>query len=186
MAQLVYVANTSLDGYVEDEDGKFDFTTPSDEVHLFLNDVVRQAGTHLYGRRMYETMMVWETDPSLATDAVGSDFAEVWQAADKVVYSTTLPDALPTRRTRLERVFDPAAVRAMKASAARDLIIGGAGLAAEAFRAGLVDECRLLLAPTALGGGKPALPRHARIELELLDERRFASGTVHLHYRVTT
>lgn len=184
MAQLSYVAITSLDGYIEDTDGKFDWAAPSEEVHAFVNDLARTTGTFLYGRRMYETMAPWETDPSFgAHPGVEADFARIWQATDKVVYSTTL-SAVSTGRTTLERRFDVDAVRALKASAERDLMIGGANIAAVAFRAGLVDECHLFLTPIAVGGGKPALPDQVRLDLELLDHRRFANGTVHVHYRV--
>ena len=184
MAQLIYSAIASVDGYIEDDDGKFDWARPSDEVHAFVNDLMRPLGTHLYGRRLYETMQVWETDPSFAAGPpVEADFARVWQAADKVVYSRTL-ERPSTERTRIERTFDPDAVRSLKATAETDLLIGGAELAAEAFRCGLVDECELMLIPIAVGGGKPALPRGLRVHLELLDERRFEDGTVYVRYRV--
>jgi dihydrofolate reductase len=183
MAKLIYSAISSLDGYIEDEAGGFDWAVPDDEVHAFVNDLERSAGTYLYGRRMYETMVGWETDPSLAAQSpLMRDFAASWQAADKVVYSTTL-DAPSTARTRIERAFDADQVRQMKASASRDLSVGGPDLAAQAFRAGLVDECHLFLTPIIVGGGKPSLPDGVRLELELLEERRFAGGTVHLHYR---
>jgi dihydrofolate reductase len=183
MAKLIYSAISSLDGYIEDEAGGFDWAVPDDEVHAFVNDLERSAGTYLYGRRMYETMVGWETDPSLAAQSpLMRDFAASWQAADKVVYSTTL-DAPSTARTRIERAFDADQVRQMKASASRDLTVGGPDLAAQAFRAGLVDECHLVLTPLIVGGGKPSLPDGVRLELELLEERRFAGGTVHLHYR---
>jgi dihydrofolate reductase len=183
MAKLIYSAISSLDGYIEDEAGGFDWAVPDDEVHAFVNDLERSAGTYLYGRRMYETMLGWETDPSLAAQSpLMRDFAASWQAADKVVYSTTL-DAPSTARTRIERAFDADQVRQMKASASRDLTVGGPDLAAQAFRAGLVDECHLFLTPIIVGGGKPSLPDGVRLELELLEERRFAGGTVHLHYR---
>ena len=158
MAKLIYVINTSLDGYIEDAAGNFDWTEPDDELHLFFNDLLRPVGTHLLGRRMYETMAVWETDPSIWEGSdVTRDFAELWQAADKVVYSTTL-DAAPTRRTRIERSFDPAAVRELKAAATADLAVAGPTLARHAFEASLVDECHLVVNPVAVGGGKPALP----------------------------
>lgn len=183
MAKLIYSAISSLDGYIEDEAGGFDWAVPDDEVHAFVNDLERSAGTYLYGRRMYETMVGWETDPSLAAQSpLMRDFAASWQAADKVVYSTTL-DAPSTARTRIERAFDADQVRQMKASASRDLTVGGPDLAAQAFRAGLVDECHLFLTPIIVGGGKPSLPDGVRLDLELLEERRFAGGTVHLHYR---
>jgi dihydrofolate reductase len=184
MAHLVYTANASLDGYIEDTNGKFDWMEPDDEVFRFITDLEREAGTFLYGRRMYETLMVWETDPALAArSALWRDYAEMWQAADKIVYSTTL-EAAPTRRTRVERAFHPEAVRRLKETAERDLHIGGPTLAAHAFRAGLIDECRLFLVPIVLGGGKRALPGGVRLELELLEERRFRTGTVFLRYRV--
>jgi dihydrofolate reductase len=183
MAKLIYSAIMSLDGYIEDEQGRFDWAAPDDEVHAFINDLERSAGTYLYGRRMYETMLGWETDPTLAGHSVLSrDFAQIWQAADKLVYSTSL-DAPSTARTRIERTFDIDAVRAMKKSLTSDIAIGGAALAAQAFAAGLVDECHLYLVPVVVGGGKAALPHHVRIDLELLDERRFGNGTVHFRYR---
>ena len=184
MGKLMYVSNVSLDGYSEDEHGNFDWTAPGDEVFAFITDLMGSIGTHLYGRRMYETMAVWETDPALpAQSELMGDFADLWQAADKVVYSTTL-NAVPTAKTKLERNFDPASVRDMKASATSDLIVGGPALAAHAFRAGLVDECQLFVVPMLVGGGKPSLPSDTRAELELLDERRFSSGVVYLRYRV--
>jgi dihydrofolate reductase len=184
VAKLIYSAISSLDGYIEDEDGNFDWAEPDAEVHAFVNDLVRSVGTHLYGRRTYEVMVGWETDPTLAEQSpLMRDFAEIWQAADKVVYSHTLDD-ISTAKTRIERDFDPDAVRQLKASAGRDLIVGGPELAAHAFRAGSVDECHLLLVPVVVGGGKRALPDDVRLELELLDERRFGSGVVFLRYRV--
>ncbi len=184
MGKLVYAANASLDGYVEDEQGAFDFAVPDDEVHAFWNEHERGVGTSLYGRRLYETMRVWEDDDWLAGEpAVVREYAEIWRDADKVVYSTTL-DAVSTARTRIERQLDPAAVRRLKETSAADLSVGGATLGAEAFRHGLVDECVLLLCPVAVGGGKPALPRDVRLDLELLDHRRFANGAVYLRYAV--
>lgn len=184
MARLIYAAITSLDGYVEDEDGKFDWAMPDEEVHAFVNELERPVGTHLYGRRMYETMVFWESPPDLAGQpAFVRDFAEIWQAADKIVYSRTLPTASGAR-TRIERDFDPEAVRRLKATAARDLTVGGPELAAQAIEAGLVDEYHLFLVPVAVGGGKRSLPGdRVRVNLELLDERRFRSGTVYLRYR---
>jgi dihydrofolate reductase len=183
MAKLIYVSNVSLDGYIEDEHGNFGWTEPNDEGFAFVTDLVRPVGTHLYGRRMYETMAVWETDPALAAQSeLMSDFANVWQAAEKVVYSTTL-DAVPTAKTKLERNFDPDSVRDMKASATSDLAVGGPNLAAHAFKAGLVDECHLFICPVVLGGGKVSLPSGTRIELELLDQRRFSNGVVYLRHR---
>jgi dihydrofolate reductase len=186
MPNLIYSAITSLDGYVADEEGRFDWGEPDQEVHAFINDLERPVGTYLYGRRMYETMAVWETDTTLAAQSeVMRDFAQLWQAADKIVYSKTL--ATPsTQRTRLERDFDPEDVRRMKGSVARDLTVAGPDLAAHAFRAGLVDECQLFLTPIIVGGGKQSLPDDVRLELELLDERRFGSGMVYLRYRVGT
>ena len=183
MAKLIYVTNSSLDGYIEDRQGKFDWTEPDEEVFRFITNLVRKDATYLYGRRLYETMLVWETDPSLA---VGSpferDFAEMWQAADKIVYSRTL-ETVSTRKTQLERSFDADTVRQLKASAEADILIGGAELAALAFRAGLIDECQLFLLPILVGGGKPALPKNVRLKLDLLEERRFGNGTVFLRYR---
>jgi dihydrofolate reductase len=183
MAKLLYSAIASLDGYVADEDGNFDWAVPDEEVHAFINDLERPVGTCLYGRRMYETMVGWETDPTLADRSpLMRDFAEIWQAADKIVYSKTL-EAVSTARTRIERDFDPEAVRQMKARAGRDLIVGGPELAAQAFKARLVDECHLFVAPMVVGGGKRSLPDNIRMKLELLDERRFGSGMVYLYYR---
>jgi dihydrofolate reductase len=186
MAKLIYVSNVSLDGYIEDEHGRFDWTAPDDELFAFITDLVRPVGTYLYGRRMYDTMAPWETDPALAAQSeLMADFANVWQAADKVVYSTTL-DAVSTAKTRLEHNFDPASVRDMKASATRDLTVGGAHLAAHALEAGLVDECHLFIRPVLVGGGKPALPSDTRADLELLDDRRLGNGVVYLRYRIPT
>jgi dihydrofolate reductase len=184
MAKLIYSNIASLDGYIEDTDGKFDWAMPSEEVHAFENELMRPLGTHLYGRRLYETMRYWEAvDPVFEQEPIYQDFASIWRAADKVVYSTTLEEP-STARTRIEREFDPEAVRRLKEGADRDLAIGGPGLAAEAFRAGLVDEVHLVLVPVIVGSGKHALPEDVRVNLELLDERRFGDGAVHLHYRV--
>ena len=184
MAKLIYSAIASLDSYVADVDGNFGWAVPDEEVHAFINDLDRPIGTYLYGRRMYETMVGWETDPTLADQSpVMRDYAEIWQAADKIVYSKTL-EAVSTARTRIERDFDPEAVRQMKALAGRDLIVGGADLAAQAFKAGLVDECHLFVAPVVVGGGKWSLPNDVRMKLELLDERRFGNGMVYLNYRI--
>ena len=186
MARLIYSAIASLDGYVADEDGNFDWAAPDEEVHAFVNGLERPVGTYLYGRRMYEVMLAWETmDRSDDQAPVMRDFAELWQAADKVVYSRTL-EAPASSSTRIERSFDPEGVRQLKASAERDISVGGPELAAEAFRAGLVDDCHLYLTPVLVGGGTRALPAGVRINLELLDERRFGSGVVHLSYRVRT
>jgi dihydrofolate reductase len=186
VAKLVYSAIASLDGYVADGDGDFGWAVPDEEVHAFINDLQRPIGTHLYGRRMYETMAGWETDPTLADQSpVMRDFAAPWQAADKIVYSRTL-EAAPTARTRIERNFDPEAVRQMKASAGQDMLIGGPNIAAQAFGAGLVDECHLFVTPVVVGGGKRFLPSDVRLELELLGERRFGNGMVYLRYRTKT
>jgi dihydrofolate reductase len=185
MAKLIYMTIASLDGYVADEDGKFDWAVPDDEVHAFVNDLERPIGTHLYGRRLYEVMIGWGTMHTLPDQTPQTlDFASIWQAAEKVVYSRTLETA-PTERTRIERAFDPEAIRRMKASSQSDISIGGPALAAEAIRAGLVDECHLFLNPIVVGGGNPSLPDGVRWRLELLDERRFANGVVHLHYRTS-
>ena len=186
MAKLIYSAIASLDGYIADEEGNFDWAAPDEEVHTFINDLERPVGTYLYGRRMYEVMVVWETDPTLAEQSpVTRDFAQMWQAADKIVYSKTLR-AVSTARTQMERDFDPEAVRQMKVSAGRDMAVGGPELAAQAFKAGLVDECRLFVAPIVVGGGTQALPTKVRLRLDLLDERRFGNGMVHLRYRART
>jgi dihydrofolate reductase len=183
MSKLIYSAITSLDGYINDENGNFDWAAPDEEVHRFVNDLGRPVGTYLLGRRMYDTLAVWETMPTGGDQSpVIVDFAGIWRAADKVVYSRTL-DTVATARTRIERDFDPEAVRRLKASADADLSVGGPGLAANAFRAGLVDECQLFLSPIVVGGGTPSLPDKVRLELELLDERRFGNGVVYLHYR---
>ncbi len=185
MARLVYSAIASLDGYIEGEDGKFDWARPDHELHSFVNERERPIGTHLYGRRMYETMRFWEDNGDGPESAPAErEYAQIWRAADKVVYSRTL-EAVSTARTRVEREFDPEAVREMKAVADRDLSIGGAEMAARAFAEGLVDEVDLYLHPVSVGGGKPALPLGARVDLELLGHRRFESGVVHLRYRVS-
>jgi dihydrofolate reductase len=177
------MAISSLDGYIADADGKFDWSAPDAEVHAFVNDLARPVGTHLYGRRMYEVMVDWETAHTFAGDSpVMQDFAAIWQAADKVVYSRTLEEP-SSAKTRIERDFDPEAVRAMKAGAKRDISVGGPELAAHAMKAGLVDDWHLFLTPVVVGGGKQALPDDIRLGLELVDERRFGSGVVHLHYR---
>lgn len=184
MAELIYTAIASLDGYINDAAGNFDWAEPDEAVHASVNDLERPTGTYLLGRRMYEVMVAWEDMPGLEEEpAVVRDFAAIWRAADKIVYSATLP-AVSSEQTRLERAFDPDAVRRMKARAERDLSIGGPGLAARAFAAGLIDEVRLFLVPVAVGGGTRVLPAGLRLNLELLDERRFPNGTVHLRYRV--
>jgi len=183
MAHLIYSAISSLDGYIEDADGNFDWAMPDEEVHRFINNLERAAGTYLYGRRMYETMMVWETDPSLAADSpLTRDFAEIWQAANKIVFSKTL-ETVSTRRTQLERSLDPEAIRHLKETVEADILIGGPELAAQAFQSGLIDECHLFLTPIIVGGGKRSLPDNIRLELALLEKRRFGNGTVFLRYR---
>jgi dihydrofolate reductase len=183
MSRLIYFTLMSLDGYIEDSTGRFDWAEPDEEVHTFVNDLLRPLGTQLYGRRMYEVMIAWETmheRPGLPPYIL--DFATLWQAAEKIVFSTTL-QAPSSARTRIERAFDPAAIRRMKEEAKRDLSIGGSQLAAQAFLAGLVDECHLILAPVVVGAGKRALPANLQRNLELLELRRFASGMVYLRYR---
>ena len=186
MAKLIYSTIQSLDGYIADETGNFDWAAPDEEVHAFVNDLERRIGTYLYGRRMYEVMRYWETAPtSVDEPPVVKDYAQIWQAANKIVYSRALP-TVSSARTRIERDFDPEAVRRMKVTASRDISVGGPGLAAQAITAGLVDEMHLFLVPIVVGGGTPSLPNNLRVKLELLDERRFASGVVHLHYRTRT
>jgi dihydrofolate reductase len=186
MGKLIYSAITSLDGYIADEDGSFDWAAPDEEVHSFVNDLARPVGTYLYGRRMYEVMAPWETDPPLADQSrVMRDFAELWQAADKIVYSKTL-ETPSSARTRIEPDFDPAAVRQLKTQAERDISVGGPELAAQAIKVGLVDEFHLFLVPIVVGGGNQALPDHVRLNLELLDEHRFGNGVVHLRYATRT
>jgi dihydrofolate reductase len=186
VAKLIYSAIASLDGYVADEDGNFDWAVPDEEVHAFINDLDRPVATYLYGRRMYETMVGWETDPTLADRSpLMRDFAQIWRAADKIVYSRTL-ERVTSARTRIERDFDPEAVRRMKATAGRDLIVGGPDLAAHAIKAGLVDEWHLFVTPIVVGGGKRSIPDNVRVKLELLDERRFKGGVVYLYYRTRT
>ncbi len=185
MGSLIYSTIGSLDGYIEDRDGKFDWAEPDEEVHRFVNDLERPVGTYLYGRRMYEVMAFWETAHTLADQPdYSQEFAEIWQAAEKVVYSKTL-QAPSTNRTRIERDFEPEAVRRMKAAAERDISVGGPDLASQAIRAGLVDEYHLFVAPIVVGGGKRSLPDDVRVELKLLDERRFGNGMVYLRYRMS-
>jgi dihydrofolate reductase len=184
MGILIYAANISLDGFLEDETGSLDWSVPDEEVHAFWNEHERGIGTSLYGRRMYEAMRVWESDDWLADEpAVVREYAEIWRDADKIVYSSSLTD-ISTARTRIERRFDPDAVRRLKAASDSDLSIGGATIASEAFRHGLVDECVLLLCPVLLGAGKPALPRGVRVDLGLLEHRRFDNGVVCLRHAV--
>ncbi|MEU7842774.1 dihydrofolate reductase family protein [Micromonospora sp. NPDC049114] len=183
MAKLIYVTNMSLDGYIEDDRGVFAWLPMDDEVFVLCTDLLRSADTFLYGRRLYESMAHWETNPALAAQSdLTAEFARTWKAAKKVVYSTTLT-SVSTADTRLERRFDPAAVRELKATASSDITVGGANLAAQAFEAGLVDECHLFIWPVVVGGGKPGMPTGTRTDLELLDERRFRNGVLHLHYR---
>jgi dihydrofolate reductase len=177
---LIYSAITSLDGYVEDERGRFDWAAPDEEVHAFVNDLERPIGTYLYGRRMYETMVAWETMDD--DHPVMRDYAQIWRAAEKIVYSRSL-ESVSSTRTRIERAFDPDAIRELKGTSSTDIAVGGAALAGEAIRAGLVDEYHLFLNPVLVGGGKRALPDDVRLDLELLGERRFASGVVYLRYR---
>jgi dihydrofolate reductase len=180
MSRLIYSVIASLDGYVADREGNFDWAAPDAEVHAFVNELERPVGTYLYGRRMYEVMVPWET-MDVAERSVMRDYADIWRAADKIVFSTSL-ESVSSERTRIERDFDAGAVQRMKASATRDISVGGPGLAAQAIRAGLVDELRLIVAPAVVGGGTAWLPDDVRIDLALLDERRFANGTVSLHY----
>lgn len=184
MGKLIYSAIASLDGYVEDSRGNFDWAEPDAEVHAFVNELERPLGTYLYGRHLYEKMVAWETiDTGPEQEPAVREYAEIWRAAEKVVYSRTL-DRVHSERTRIEQVLEPAEVRRLKAASERDLSVGGAELAGEAIDAGLVDEIRLLLMPVTVGGGRPALPREAALELELRDVRRFSAGAVHLRYRV--
>jgi dihydrofolate reductase len=185
MVKLIYSPIASLDGYVEDEQGKFDWAAPDDEVHAFVNELERPIGTYLYGRRMYETMVFWETVSGGADQpAVIRDFAEIWRAAEKIVFSRTL-QTVASARTHIERTFDPGAVRRVKEATGADITIGGAELAGQAIAAGLVDELHLFLGPIIVGGGTRALPDDIRVPLALLDERRFRNGVVYLHYRVS-
>ncbi|MCC6434317.1 MAG: dihydrofolate reductase family protein [Acidimicrobiales bacterium] len=184
MGTLIYAINTSLDGFTEDSAGSFDWSVPDEEVHEFYNELMRGIGAQLLGRRMYETMAVWETEPSFAEEsAVLADFAAAWQDSDKLVYSRTLTDAV-TKRTRIVRAFDADEVRALKDGSSADLLVGGPELAAHALRAGVVDELRLMLSPVVIGAGKPAVATDLRLDLELIGERRFANGAVHATYRV--
>jgi dihydrofolate reductase len=185
VAKLIYTAIASLDGYIEDEDGKFGWAEPDEEVHTFVNELERAVRTHLLGRRLYEVMSAWETITLADQPPFIRKFAEMWRAADKVVYSKTLT-TVASARTRIEREFDPEAVRQMKTAAERDLSVGGAALAAQAFEAGLVDEVRLVLAPVVVGGGKRALPANVHVKLELADVHRFGNGMVYLRYLTAT
>jgi len=182
VAKLIYSAIASLDGYIADEHGKFDWAEPDEEMHAFVNELERPVGTYLYGRRMYEVMAAWENEELLADERPAiRDYAEIWQAAEKIVYSKTL-EAASTSRTRIERDFDAGAARQLKLGAARDMSVGGPKVAAQAIAAGLVDELHLFLSPIVVGGGNQALPDGVRVKLELLAERRFGNGVVHLHY----
>lgn len=184
MATLIYSAILSLDGYVADKEGNFDWAAPDEEGHAFVNDLERPIGTYLYGRRMYDTMVYWETADTLADQPdVFRDFGELWQAADKIVYSRTL-EAVSSARTRIERAFDPETIRQMKGRAGRDITVGGPDLAAQAINAGLVDELQLFLTPVVVGDGYRFLPTSVRLHLDLLDEHRFGNGVVYLHYRI--
>ena len=184
MAKLIYTAISSLDGYVADAEGNFDWSAPDEEVHRFVNDLERPTGTHLYGRRMYEVLAFWETAHTVPDQpAFMVDYAQIWRAADKIVYSTTLKN-VSSSKTRIERSFDPDFVGRLKAAAGRDLTVGGPNLAAQALGAGLVDEVHLFIAPIVVGAGQRALPDKVRVQLELLDERRFGNGVIYLRYRV--
>ena len=185
MGKLIYSTLTSLDGYIADQDGNFDWAEPDQEVHAFINELEGPVGTYLYGRRMYEVMVAWETLDLADQPPHMRDYAEIWRAADKIVYSKTL-ETVSSTRTRIERDFDPEAVRHLKASRERDLGVGGPDLAAHAIRAGLVDEWHLFLAPVIVGGGTRSLPDDVRLNLELLDERRFGNGMAYLRYRTRT
>jgi dihydrofolate reductase len=185
VARLIYPSIMSLDGYVADRDGRFDWAVPDEEVHTFVNELTRPIGTFLLGRRMYEALVAWESLGGVKHPPFVRDFAEIWRGADKVVYSRTL-ETVRSARTRIERDFDPKAVRRMKAKSGRDITVGGPELAGEAFRAGLVDELQLLVMPVLVGGGKQSLPEGVRLDLDLVDEHRFAGGAVFLYYRVKT
>ena len=184
MAKLIYSAIASLDGYVEDQEGKFDWAAPDDEVHAFINNLERPIGTHLFGRRMYETMVFWETATGADEPPVFRDYAEIWRAAEKIVYSRTLQTP-SSARTRIEREFDLTAIQDLKDTSDADIAIGGPELAGQAIAARLVDECHLFLNPILVGGGKRAMPNQVHAPLQLLDERRFGNGVVHLHYRMS-
>jgi dihydrofolate reductase len=183
VGKLIYSAITSLDGYVADASGRFDWGAPDDEVFAFINDLERPVGTYLYGNRMYEVMAVWETIELAGQPGVTRDFAEIWRAADKIVYSKTRENA-STARTTIERDFDPEAVARMKVESERDLTVGGPDVASQAMKAGLVDECHLFLTPIVIGAGKHSFPNNVQAELDLLDENRFTNGVVHLRYRI--
>lgn len=183
MAKLTYSALCSLDGYVADREGRFDWAAPDEEVHRFVNDLSRPIGTYLFGRRMYEVLVAWETMDTSGEGPVMQDYQRLWQAAEKIVYSRTL-EAPSSARTRIEPEFDADAVRALKARANGDLTVGGPTLAAEALATGLVDELHLVLSPVVIGGGTAALPSGLRLDLDLRAERRFANGSVYVRYDV--
>jgi dihydrofolate reductase len=186
VAELIYATIASLDGYVADRDGNFDWAEPDEEVHRFVNELERPIGTYLYGRRMYEVMRYWDSSEAVVDQPpFVMEYAELWRAADKVVYSTTLAE-VSSARTRIERSFDPESVQRLKTTSERDLSVGGPNLAGEAIRHGLVDEFRVFAVPVIVGGGTRWLPDDVHARLELLDERRFANGVVHLHYRTST
>ena len=184
MGRLIYATNASLDGFTEDADGAFDWSVPGQDLHRAYNDLMRGVGVQILGRRMYETMAVWETDPGFFEESpILAEFAAAWQDSDKIVVSTTLDEA-STSRTRIVRSFDVDAMRALKAATDADLIVGGPQLAGHALRAGLVDEVRIVLFPVAVGAGKRALPTDLRLDLELLEHRGFDNGTVQVSYRI--
>jgi dihydrofolate reductase len=186
MAKLIYSAIASADGYVEDAAGNFDWAAPDEALHSFVNDLERPVGTYLYGRRMYQTMLSWETAHTVPGQPPSArEFTGIWQAAEKIVFSTTLA-SVSSARTRIERTFDPGVVRHLKSATEHDMTVSGADLAGQAMKAGLVDELALFLVPVVVGGGKRALPDGVRVELELLDTQRFASGAVYLRYRLTS
>lgn len=184
MARLLFATLASLDGYIADPEGNFDWAAPGEQVHAFVNDLMRSVGTHLYGRRTYDVMRYWDAPPASEwSPPAVRDFAAIWQAADKVVYSRTLPE-VSDRRARIERDFRPEQIRELKEGAVADLAIGGPELAAHAFRAGLVDDCHLFVVPWLVGGGTRAFPEGLREPLRLADQRRFDDGTVYLHYQL--
>jgi dihydrofolate reductase len=186
MAKLIYSAIASADGYVEDAGGNFDWAAPDEELLAFVNDLERTVGTYFYGRRMYETMRYWETAHTVPSQpSLVREFASIWQAAEKIVFSKTL-ESVSSAKTRLERNFDPGMVRRLKSATEHDMTVGGADLAGQAIKAGLVDELQLFLVPVLVGSGKRALPDGARSALDLLDTRRFAHGAVYLRYRPKT
>lgn len=182
MKNLLYVIIASLDGYVADDRGRFDWAEPDDEVHAFINDLMRPVGTYLYGRLMYETMIAWEAIVA-EPGSISGDFATIWRAARKIVFSSTL-SGTSSANTTIEREFSAKAIRQMKAEATQDLAIGGPKLAARAFKAGIVDECHVFVAPTIVGGGNEAFPGRVRLDLQLVEQRRFRNGFAYLHYQL--